>query len=801
MSVARLSFAVAAALGSSAASAAGSVVFDNTLPGQAHGTTATVPLSAGHYTIDAANTGYLSNTNLFESFATFIVGAAEEADFTNSSHLQIDNVISRVTGIGAPNGLQPTTIDGKVVSTIAGANFWFVNPAGVAIGSGASINVPAGLAIGTSDFIQFADSSRWYVLESSTPTPSVLSAASPTAFGFLSTPASGALIVRSAQLSSVSGGNLLLSGGAAGVTISNCQLTTSNAMGGAAAGDIDVTSAGQLTIQNSILTSETFTSANAGSIQGSTNRGDTGAISVSSANGLVTILNATLDTQSFSLANSGSIAVSGAGVLVGKQSLLSADYADPGSNDNSGPGTISIRATATVEASDPLQGQLSSATPGVVRIVDSGVTAINSGGAGGNTAGRGQILIGADLPGGSPAITNDVVIAGSFVSTDVSAGGRGNDLTIVGSDAVWIGPSPTGRSLISARTESSAVSGGQILIKGGSGGVSIVSSNVDASNSVDGSNAGATRSPSNITVDSGSNGLVLLSGTVMTTETSGVDKAGDLQITGSSVSITGGSVKAATTGVGNAGNISMTAPGALVLSGTTIDSQSSSTAADAGAVGVINLSGGSVSLSGSTVSALSKGGTAVTSEGGPPGAAITISSTGDSSPFEISGSTITTQAAVTNGSNIVVNAGGSEMLLSNSQVSASATGGNGGNITVTAAGNTVLHGSQIVAQAGPGDGGAINIGLKQGAVFVQDSTSLVSATSRTGNNGTVTIDSPQTDLNSALRVPVVSVAHAPELTANVCRHDSNRSTFVREGRGGVAPDPQGYLSSTTTECP
>ena len=282
MSIARLSIAVAAALGSSTASASGSIVFDNTLPGQAHGTTTTVPLSAGHYTIDASNTGYLSNTNLFESFATFIVGAAEEADFTNSTHLQIDNVISRVTGIGAPNGLQPTTIDGKVVSTIAGANFWFVNPAGVAIGSGTSINVPAGLAIGTSDFIQFADSSRWYVLQNAAPTPSVLSTASPAAFGFLSTPAAGALTVRSAQLSSATGGNLLLSGGAAGVTVSNSQLTTSNAMGGAASGDIDVTSAGQLTIQNSTLSSETFTAANAGSINLTSN----GPMSISGGSSL-----------------------------------------------------------------------------------------------------------------------------------------------------------------------------------------------------------------------------------------------------------------------------------------------------------------------------------------------------------------------------------------------------------------------------------------------------------------------------------------------------------------------------------
>jgi large exoprotein involved in heme utilization and adhesion len=267
---------------------------------------------------------------------------------------------------------------------------------------------------------------------------------------------------------------------------------------------------------------------------------------------------------------------------------------------------------------------------------------------------------------------------------------------------------------------------------------------------------------------------------------------------GGGISIIGSSLSTSTSTSGPAGDINITTPGALVLSGTTIASQSTSTAADAGPVGMINLSGGSVSLlGGSLVSAISAGGTAVAPEGGTPAAAITISSTDGSSPFVIADSTVTTQAAVTNGSNIVVNAGESPLLLTNSVITASAAAGNGGNITINNAGNTALQRSAIVAQAGPGNGGAINIGLKKGAIFIQDSESLVSATSKTGNNGTVTINSPQTDLNSALRVPEVSAARAPELTANACRHEGSHSTFVREGRGGVAPDPQDYLRGPT----
>lgn len=1661
----RISIAVAAALGSANALAAGSVVFDNTLPGQPHGTTTTVPLTGGHYTIDASNTGYLSNTNLFESFATFSVGAGEQADFTNSTHLSINNVISRVTGSGSPNGLQPTTIDGNLVSTIAGANFWFINPAGVTIGAGAQINVPAGLAIGTSDFIQFADNSRWYAIESTAPTASVLATASPTAFGFLPTPATGAISLTNAKIStpgaititsagpltiqnseissetftntdaggvtltsngavtivggriasgtalqappmagdnggggnvSITGPSVLVSGatieslsqghtpaglvsitatagqgvgpasggtgdailithtshinssdaihasqpaggisvqatagsvridsgstvgvnatdygpltvsGATGVTLDaahlsaassfrggtvthagislqsqgpisivngttiqstteglatgdgiaiqtssaltiagNSQLTSTasdNGSGAGSAGSINLVggsvhvtggrisssgNAGAVTLQatgtdvsgtpallvdggtnikstlaaglgfgsggspgniqlradsgtvsvvgtpGSAATATSLDSSGSGgsapagqigisgqniSLRGAlintlsnadsqspgkvtlTATGDvglndtlidtesvgfggaSGAISISaggsvaitggqslseipnktnvalfsgasnravagdiviSAAGPVTISNSTFDAQALFLSQSGAIKVSGSGVLLEDQSLLSADYLGPGTSFAGGPGAVSIRATGTTAANDPLQADLTTATPGVVRIVDSAVTAINSGGKAGNIPGRGQVLIGTDVPGGSTDVTNNVVIAGSFISTDVLAGGAGNDLSITGSNGVWIGPSATGgyqgnsRSLISATTENTAISGGQIFILGGAGGVSIVSSDVDANDAVDGNNAGATRFSSNINVTAGSGGAVSLSDSVLTTETSGVNQAGNIVLSGSSVSITKGELSAAstassvanpnladvgdagsvsvtastgslmvegaiiqsdatkavaivdaggapvlastgnrlaipnagtvtlaaaqgsidikgqaeistaagakagnagaisfaapnggvsiadssvttnvastwtvdtngnavpstiatisavsgnsglsisnstitadtsgtvaagminltsvgavsitgsdslvssrtssagvagdldvsgssvlidganltasTTGAGNAGSVSITAsgatgfngaaalqvrggailasdasagqqganagsvelmaangtvqvgapadvgsaaptrlssdvgvnggspgavtitglgvdledaqiktttasttyspirgsivlnanegagllqvsnssldaatsgvqlageidlqgapiqinnanissatsgtgsagaicvgsscvpatavaggalasgggaalasgggaalapgvrggamvapyrgapvassrggsltvaaavgangisisgsklststsgsgaagditmttPGALQLTGSQIESKSTATAANAGPVGVINLTGGSVGLFGSTISAISNGGTAVPSEGGVAGAAITIKSTGGQTPLQFIDSTVTTQAVVTNGSNIVVNAGGSGVKLSNSVITASAVGGNGGNITVNDAGSTALQHTAIVAQAGPGNGGAINIGLKQGAVFVQDSESLVSATSKSGNNGTVTINSPQTDLNSALRVPEVSVAHGPELTANVCRHEGNHSTFVKEGRGGVAADPQGYLPSTTTttDCP
>jgi len=1974
--------ALVAAFSTAQALGAGSVVFDNTLPNQAHGTTTTVPLVNGTYSINAANTGYLSGTNLFESFATFIVAGGETARFSNSTNLNISNVISRVTGIGAPNGLQPTAINGTLTSTIAGANFWFINPAGVTIGAGATINVPAGLAIGSADFIQFADNSRWYALESGAPTPSVLSTASPTAFGFLAGTTAGALSIQAATFNPgvggsvtlasggaltigsastpvaisgqggnvviqsqssaaltdttiATGGTITVAGGAAGVAITGSALTTTNAGGtvgsaslpgvtissaggpvalttstvttnnvfeaegsptsGAAAsiaitggtivihggslesqtlngadagnlslsatgsaanaiqidggatlvsnanegntsisangttlsianagtitlqapaggivvsgsslstqagdpnpsgagahagqagsislagsqitlsgttlstqasppsatgvqespsggvtsaallpadisltasgaigvsgastlstgtsgavaagnidvsggsvaianslvsgsnsrfggggteepvqstgnaGTINVSSSGALSIQASTLVSTTETTGNGGNVNitgsgsqgptqpvlieggsittglapalgtlpgnagsiaiagpsvlisgasvnastvgtgtagnvtitatgtagvgpsqggtgdallitggatvsattpsidfsvgalpgavtvdasagslridsastvatnatnnqagpitltgttgltvdnasisstsihagsggagdapvsvallssgpitlldgatvatstsgpppgnnivittpaavslsggssltsvterlgsgpggdirvtggsihitggainvstdgtatagsvtldasgadsggvpallidggavlssdatanaftptaasgsiallankgtvsivgtpgesttvssstvsrdggpsgavtltgvnvalngatidtttaaenvftappasvtvtasghvslvdslidartsgfidagsiaitggsvsisgglqpaafgsatlpantalfsgssGSSAEGNGGAILVSSPNGLVTISDATLSTASNSVGYGGTIALVGSGVLIEQQSLLTANT-DPGPG---APGSVTVRATGTTAANDPLQNELTSATPGVVRIVDSGVTAVNVGGLNGGAAGRGQIWIGEDVPGGSPVVSDNVVIAGSVLSNDVSNDGTGNNLTVTASKGVWIGPSASGgypdpnansaypdprfaatpavqvtgnsRSLISAQTESSAVSGGQILIQGGSGGVTIVSSNVDANNSVDGSNAGSTRVQSNIQINTGSaSGPVSLADSVVTTETSGVNPAGNITINGGSltirggelsaastangavtpelytaddvgnagyvsltatqasgangapalsvsgaliqssaataaalvdsssglpilasdgttlaipnagtvtltatqgsigiaagstlttaagplagnagvvtlsaphggvtvansalntdaastwtvgsngnpvpssiatiaigaadgavslndalltantsgtigagnitiagatVGVTGGSLTAKTTGTGNAGyialtatgtdasaapalevsggaqvssdasgglsaatnagtvtlsaangtvqlglptdtaqttlsssagvaagaagavtvrgaaidlgdalvattvagstpsatrgtivldanggtgpltianstlnattsgatqageidlqgnpiiishstisskttgtgaagsicvgtgagacvaasaapatgqraiihagaaapgsiaitastlstststsgnagNIDVTSTGPLALSAATIESESTSPSpTNAGTVGIITLTGASVSITDhSLVSATSVGNfvPGETSGGGTttPGTAITINSTGGTTPLQVSDSTVNASAGLANGSNIAVNAGGSPIELQGSNLLASANAGNGGNITINDAGTTTLQQSGILARATAGNGGAINIQLTKGAVFVEDAQSLVSATSQTGNNGTVTISGPQTNFQSSLYVPLVSAAKPPELSANACQRDSSHSTFVREGQGGVAPAPDDYAT-------
>jgi filamentous hemagglutinin family protein len=131
------------------------------------------PLS-GNFTI-SQDLGTPAGSNLFHSFDKFNINTGESATFTSTDSFK--NVISRVTGGSS------SWIDGKLISTIPNANFYFINPAGVVFGSSASVNVPAAFYVSTANSLQFAaDGSSFYADKNAASTFSV---ADPTSFGFL----------------------------------------------------------------------------------------------------------------------------------------------------------------------------------------------------------------------------------------------------------------------------------------------------------------------------------------------------------------------------------------------------------------------------------------------------------------------------------------------------------------------------------------------------------------------------------------------------------------------------------------
>jgi hypothetical protein len=135
---------------------------------------------------------------------------------------------------------------------------------------------------------------------------------------------------------------------------------------------------------------------------------------------------------------------------------------------------------------------------------------------------------------------------------------------------------------------------------------------------------------------------------------------------------------------------------------------------------------------------------------------------------------------------------GDFLYLVNSEITTSVENktGNGGDIDI-AAGLAVLDQSKIIAQAQEGNGG--NIAIDVGA-FIESADSTVSASSRTGISGLVTINGI-TPVNGAL------VALSSELRSAVAVSENRRaaragrpqSGLVAAGRGGLPREPDNSL--------
>ena len=107
----------------------------------------------------------------------------------------------------------------------------------------------------------------------------------------------------------------------------------------------------------------------------------------------------------------------------------------------------------------------------------------------------------------------------------------------------------------------------------------------------------------------------------------------------------------------------------------------------------------------------------------------------------------------------------------------------------------VLQNSQILAQAVQGAGGNITITTP---LFLADQTSLVSASSQFGLNGTVTIQNPTSNLSESLGPLPSSMLEQQALQAQRCAalHGGASSSFIIAGRDTVPTEPGGWLASS-----
>jgi filamentous hemagglutinin family protein len=269
--------------------------------------------------------------------------------------------------------------------------------------------------------------------------------------------------------------------------------------------------------------------------------------------------------------------------------------------------------------------------------------------------------------------------------------------------------------------------------------------------------------------------------------------AGHVNITTGSLTLqNGGLIDSGTTNNGQGGNITIGATGQVLLSGTMedgtpsgISSRTIGTASNSG-------DGGNISLTAGQSVTMSDGASLSASSTGLGNAGNITAIAGDD--FIMENSSITTQATQASGGNIKIGAA-DQILIRNSLISASVMGGggSGGNISIDPTA-VILQNSQILARAVLGNGGNITIVTP---LFLADSTSFVSASSQFGLNGTVTIQSPTSNLSGSLGPLTAKPSQAQSLVTQRCAALANgqASSFVVAGREQLPADPGSWLSS------
>ncbi len=284
-------------------------------------------------------------------------------------------------------------------------------------------------------------------------------------------------------------------------------------------------------------------------------------------------------------------------------------------------------------------------------------------------------------------------------------------------------------------------------------------------------------------IEGGETGEQVASGLV--TSTSGSGDAGTIRVSGASLELSEGLVSSSSVGEGEAGSIELNLGERLALDDGSSVSVSSSQAdggdirvntdgevrlsgseltassAGDGNAGTIRVSGASLELSEGLVSSSSVGKGAAGSieldlverleliEGSrvsvsssqADGGDIRVSTDGE---VYLSGSELTASAAGDGGSVRLLGSG--NVFMTEGTVSAEA-GQDGGNIEISAPQTLVLHRSGLVANAIQGDGGNISI-MAEG--FLPSRESVISASSEFGLEGSIEIETPETNVGGGL---------------------------------------------------
>jgi|GEM_PF-697406 len=297
-------------------------------------------------------------------------------------------------------------------------------------------------------------------------------------------------------------------------------------------------------------------------------------------------------------------------------------------------------------------------------------------------------------------------------------------------------------------------------------------------------------------------------------------QGGDITIQADSIDLqSGGLISAATSGIGKAGNVNVTATDSLSISGTFDRTQhanvtnprisdhsginnSASFALDnraqhLGSSGSIRVNAGNLSLTdGGEISVANEG-----TDAGSVGGSISIDA---GKRFYSHNGRISAATASAEGGDITLKA--QDMIhLVDSQISTSVAGGkgSGGNINIDPQ-FLILDNSQITAQALQGAGGNIKIIAEH---FIATPDSILSASSQFGVDGKVIIDSPDTNMLGKMATLTTKFLDPATLFKEQCeaRYNAGLSSLSVMVTDVKAAPGESYLTdtpeSTTSNSP
>jgi filamentous hemagglutinin family protein len=754
-------------------------------------------LTGPHYRIDA-NMGQTRGSNLFHSFGEFNVPTGASATFTGPN--TIANIVGRVTGG------QVSSIDGLLRSEIAEANLYLLNPSGVLFGPNAALDVSGSVHVSTADFLRLADGAKFSAHLSQ---ESMLTVASPTAFGFLGTnPAAIAIQGSSLQVLegkalSVVGGDVQILRGALMAPSGRIQLASVASPGEVAfsplelAPDLHVhsfTRLGRLELSHGGLLDVSGESGGTVLIRGGqllvdqafiladTGDGDRARLGVdlqvtadavltngalittnTSGAGRAGALRLTAGSlhvdNAFIVSNPGPFASGDGGditVHVGRLTLLNGAQIDNSTLGEGHGGQLTVTATEAISIAGPDSGlfniTLGSGDAGrivvsapVLRLTERGTIEAVAWPETQGHAGDIEIRAG-----------NIVLTGGAQIGSSTFGAGRGGAVSITATEALAIaGRDPEGerKSGLFSNT-----------FGGGDAGRLVVSA---PSLTLDGGLIQAGSSP----------------------ESRG--HAGGIEVHVGRLALTGGAeISASTFGRGRGGTLIVAAGEDITIAGRNREGQRS---------GLFSITrgsgeGGDVLVAARHVQLHEGGQIAARSTGDGAAGRIRIQA-GETFRSEQGG---VTAAATGAGGGAIVLQAGRLVQLRDSELTTSVQGGgsDAGNLTLDAP-FVILDGSQVVANAFEGTGGNIRIGAE---VFLRDPASRVdaSALATLGISGSVEIQAPVTSLSGTLApLPQAFVSAVALLPARCAARlsEGQASSLVLGGRDGLPPEPGGLLSS------